>query len=115
MRKADFYVDHTLRGEAVLADRYFLRLRGLIGRDVYALGGLLLEPCNQIHTCFMSTPIDTVYLNREGIVLRVDSAVVPGRFCKLQRGAAKVLELPPDTAAAIGIREGCQLSFTVKS
>lgn len=111
MRQAGLYVDGTLRGKAVIADSCFLRLRGLIGRDVEALGGLLLKPCNQIHTCFMSTAIDTVYLSKAATVLRVDTAVPPGRFCKACWGASTVLELPPDSAAGLGIRVGSSVTL----
>ena len=97
--------------EAGLADRYFLRLRGLIGRDAEALGGLWITPCGQIHTFMMSVPIDVVYLDREGTVLRVDEALPPSRFFAPVRGARRVLELPAGRAGALGIEPGLALEF----
>lgn len=92
--------------EVGLADSYFLRLRGLIGRDPAALGGLLIRPCGQIHTFFMSVPIDAVYLDKEGRVLRIEEAVPVSRFCRAVRGAKRVLELPKGKAKCFGIRNG---------
>ena len=76
-----------------VADTFFLRLRGLIGRDVQAIGGLLIRPCNQIHTCFMGYPIDVLYLDAQNKIVRIDEAVPAGRFCKAERGAVCVVEL----------------------
>lgn len=95
--------------ETALADRFFLRLRGLIGRDVRSLGGLFISPCGQIHTCFMSEPIDAVYLSREGEVLHIDAALPPNRLCRAVRGARCVLELPAGAAAELGIFCGAMI------
>ena len=47
---------------------YFARLRGLLGRSLQEDGGLLLTPCNAIHTIGMGYPIDALYLNRNNFV-----------------------------------------------
>ena len=100
--------------EVGLADRFFLRLRGLIGRDPDALGGLYIKPCGQIHTFFMSVSIDVVYLDRNGIVLQVDGAV-PVSVCRpAVRGARRVLELPAGRAEQYGITVGAILETGTK-
>lgn len=81
------------------ASRYFLRLRGLIGRSLVGVDGLLLTPCAQIHTFFMRFPIDAVYLDAAGKVLHIDRAVEPGKMLKAVKGAHHVLELPANGAA----------------
>lgn len=86
------------------ANRYFTRLRGLLGRTLAEDGGLLLSPCNSIHTIGMRYAIDAVYLDRNGVVLRVDHALPSGRIWPLQRGARRVLELPAGFASAHEIR-----------
>lgn len=83
------------------ASNYFLRLRGLIGRELSEGGGLLLTPCDQVHTCFMGYPIDIVYLDAAGAVLRIDAAVPPGRLLSRAKGARGVLELPAFAAGAL--------------
>lgn len=73
---------------------FMTRLFGLIPRR--AIGeeeGLWLEPCAMIHMCFMSFPIDAVFLDRGLRVLRVIT-IKPWRFSPWVAGARGVLELP---------------------
>lgn len=88
------------------ANRYFTRLRGLVGREIPEGGGLLLTPCSSIHMIGMKYAIDAVYLDRSGGVLRVDRAVPTGKICRPERGARHVLELPAGYAMKKGIRTG---------
>jgi uncharacterized protein len=92
------------------ADNFFTRLRGLMGvRDLPEGDGLLIVPANQVHTHFMSIPIDVVYLDREDRVMDFDEAMGPFRFGRLRRGARAVLELPAGAVAAHGVQRGDQL------
>lgn len=102
--------DHALAPIRV-ADSYFLRLRGLIGRNVEQLGGLWIRPCNQIHMFFMSSPIDAVYLDRSKAVVKVDANVPVGIVCPVVKGAKSVLELPAGSAAKMGILPGTALEI----
>lgn len=86
------------------ANRYFLRLRGLLGRTIPSGGGLLLTPCNDIHTFGMRYPIDAVYFDAAGRVLRVDDSLRAGKAWPAQRGAKRVLELPAGAAKERNIR-----------
>jgi len=111
-------VDILLNGEKItevdLANRYFLRLRGLIGRDPNRTGGLLIKPCGQIHTCFMSCAIDAVYIGRNGTVLQVDESIPAFQFCAAVSGSRTVLELPTGKAAKFGIKSGAEVTVQIK-
>jgi uncharacterized membrane protein (UPF0127 family) len=91
------------------ANRYFLRLRGLLGRTLEEGGGLVLTPCSEIHTFGMRYEIDAVYLDRSGRVLRVDEALARGRVWPAQRGAYRVLELAGGYAGKYEIHVGDKL------
>lgn len=110
MKRTVILIDEKIGPEISVADSYFLRLRGLIGRSAEELGGLLIKPCNQIHTCFMKEAIDVVYLDKEGTVIRIDKSVEPSRFCSMEKKARSVLELPANKAQQYGISKGCTLS-----
>ena len=89
----------------IIADNFFTRLRGLLFRKPLAQGeGLILIPCNSIHTFGMRYAIDAVYLDRTGRVLRVDEALPAGKAWPGARGAKRVLELPAGYAAKRQIR-----------
>ena len=75
-----------------LADKFFLRLKGLMFKKSLDFdSGLLIVPCNQIHTFCMKFSIDVVYLDKNDNVVFVDEAVPPGKMCKMHRDAKKVL------------------------
>ena len=62
--------------DVMVADNALTRMRGLLARPPLGRGqGLLIKPCNMIHTLGMVYPIDVVFLGRDGVVLRVASAV----------------------------------------
>jgi uncharacterized protein len=57
------------------------RLVGLLGRRSLPAGcGLLLSPCNAVHTLGMRFPIDIVFIDSAWRVLRTVAAVPPGRL-----------------------------------
>ena len=91
------------------AKGYFVRLRGLLGRTIEEDGGLLLTPCNAIHTIGMGYAIDAIYLDRQGCVLRIDESLKPGRVLPMQLGARHVLELPAGSARRRMILTGDKL------
>ncbi|HEY2373711.1 MAG TPA: DUF192 domain-containing protein [Gaiellaceae bacterium] len=76
-----------------VADSPLPRMRGLLGRSgLSADEGLLLRPAGSIHTFFMRFPIDAVFLDRQGRVVRVARSIRPWRAAAA-RGARSVLEL----------------------
>lgn len=85
--------------EVRIARSVWSRFRGLMGRRSLPEGeGLLLEPCSSIHCMFMRFPIDVLFLDREGRVLKVAAGVRPWRFAAA-KGARSALELPAGAAA----------------
>ena len=69
-----------LAATATVADGFFSRARGLIARHRLAPPeGLLLRPCTSVHTAFMHYPIDVVYLDAEGSIVKVVHGLRPWR------------------------------------
>ncbi len=61
-----------------VADTFLGRLRGLMGRrGIDAGAGLWIEPCSSIHMMFVRFPIDAVWVDGNGTVLKVSPAVTP--------------------------------------
>jgi hypothetical protein len=87
-----------------VAEGYWSRMMGLMGKPGLAQGsGLLIEPCNSIHTFFMRFPIDVVYLDRDQArnykVVTIRRDMKPWRADFPVSGARAVLELPSGSAA----------------
>ncbi len=89
-----------------VADSPLPRMRGLLGRrNLGSEEGVLLRPAGSIHTFFMRFPIDAVFLDRDGCVLRVVQSVRPWRTAAA-RGARSVLELRAGESARRGVAVG---------
>ena len=98
-----FPAEETIDGK--VADSFFLRLRGLIGRDPKSFGPLLITPCSDIHTFFMSDAIDVIYLDKSNRVLKVAHNLIPGKVFAPVKHARSVLELPAGYADKLKIQE----------
>lgn len=97
----------TLADRARPATGFWDRLIGLMGQRELAAGdGLLIAPCNSIHTFFMRIPIDAVFLDTSGVVVKIVPAMAPWRVSGIYAGARSVLELPAGTAASCRTEAG---------
>jgi uncharacterized protein len=95
-----------------VADGWWSRSRGLLGRDALAPGeGLLLTPCRSIHMYGMRFPLDVAFLDREGTVVETYAELAPGRRTRWHRAARHALELPAGTLAATGTGPGDRLAW----
>ena len=98
-----------------VADSFWSRARGLLGRSSLDHGGgLLIEPCASVHMFFMKFPIDVVFAVRETegdlFVRKVVADLGPWRMSACL-GAAVAVELPAGTASAMALRPGDRLRF----
>lgn len=85
------------------------RMRGLLGRPMLGPAqGMLLDSCRLIHTFGMRYRLDLVYLNRQGLVLKVTEALAARRIDGHWR-AHSVLEMAGGEARRCGIAAGVQL------
>ena len=99
----------------LLAETWFTRLRGLLGRKSLAEGeGLLLRPASSIHTAFMRFTIDAVFIDRENRIVKVVPELRTWRMAAC-RGSRAVLELPAGEAARRGLRPGVSLTQVWRS
>jgi len=112
MRVINLTREQTLAAAGRVADTFWPRLRGLIGRDALAPGeGLLIVRCNAIHTHFMRFPIDVLYVNSDQEVVGIDRSLPPWRIGHVHRGAHFVLELPAGRARATNTQVGDSLQI----
>src|ERR1700688_694795 len=86
--------------EATVADSYFTRLFGLLGKTrrwAQDGKGLWIVPSRGVHTIGMLFPIDLIFLSKDKEVVHVEEHVRPFRISKVSLKAESVLELPPHT------------------
>lgn len=79
--------------EVNIADSIGKRFIGLMGKaSLQEEKGLLLRPCNSIHTFFMKFPIDVAFIDKNNQVLMIISDMQPSRISPIVRKSAYVIE-----------------------
>nr|MDA8233868.1 DUF192 domain-containing protein [Clostridia bacterium] len=74
------------------------RLVGLLNRKALAPGeGLLIKPCQAVHTCFMRFAIDVIFLDQDYRVVGLVENIKPFRFSPFFNQGVMALELPAGT------------------
>lgn len=76
----------------------WFRTKGLLGKKSLTDDeGILLKPCNSIHTFFMQFPIDLICLDKHGTVTRTYEHVKPWRMTLPSFKDHAIIELPAHT------------------
>lgn len=73
-------------------DTFFKRLRGLMGQNIDKESGVIILPCNSIHTMFMKEPIDVLFIDDNGIIIKTLWNLAPWRFIGIVNEAVGVVE-----------------------
>lgn len=108
-------VENATRGAELgstvaVADRWWARLKGLLGAPQLGPGeGLLLTPCRAVHMLGMRWPLDVAFADAELRVVALYPALPPRARTAWHREAVHALELPPGTLQLTGTRVGDRL------
>lgn len=99
--------------EAGVAETFWARFKGLmLTENLPERTGLILEPCSSIHMLFMRYPIDVIFTDYVGVVVKVEKRVMPWRMAVLAGGrAARAIECPEGTIESSGTEVGDILAF----
>jgi uncharacterized membrane protein (UPF0127 family) len=101
-----------IANKIIIADKFWTRMRGLIGRrDLKEDEGLLLAPCNAVHMMFMRFPIDVIFLDKDFIVVKIIENLKPWGASPIVRGSIQVIELGAGSVEKNGISTGDKLSL----
>ncbi len=91
------------------ANSLLSRIFGLMFKaDLGEMDGLMIQPCNSIHTFFMRFSIDVVFLSANGEIVKILRSMKPWRMSWMYFRAVKTLELKSGTLP-IEIQEGSHL------
>jgi uncharacterized membrane protein (UPF0127 family) len=103
----------TVVGDTIeVAQTASQKVKGLLGRDGLAQGhGLLFKGAGSLHTLFMRFPIDIIYTDKHGKVVKTASAVRPFKLVGAPLRCYYAIELPAGAIAASRTELGDQLSF----
>ena len=111
-------VENETRGSTLgerirVADGWWSRLRGLLGRPEPDAGeGLLIDPSRGVHMFGMRYPLDVLLVDEERRVLTVHESLEPWSRTRYHPDARYALELPTGTIQASGTETGDRLAWT---
>lgn len=107
MRIVNTVTGKTVASRVEVAETFVDRLAGLLARPPLKPGqGLLIRPCNGVHTWFMRYPIDVIFLDSDWTVVEMVRELMPFRFSRIVRRAAMALELQAGTIERTYTRVG---------
>jgi uncharacterized membrane protein (UPF0127 family) len=86
------------------------RRRGLLGRDRLDNEALVIAPCAAVHTCFMRFPIDVLFVDRDGRIVKCVPDVRPWRIAAALRAFATI-EMAAGTIARTGTTRGHRVAL----
>lgn len=97
---------------AEMADTYYKRLIGLLGRSHLSVSeALILKPCNAIHTFWMKFSIDVIFLDSEQKICHLIENMKKNRISKLSFHTKCVIELPAGQIKDFNLKVGDQLEI----
>lgn len=82
----------------VVAKDMLLRIKGLMfSEELPDCDGLLIVPCNSIHTFFMRYPLDIIFLDKNFKVIKIIYDLSPWRMTWMYLRSHQVLEMKAGT------------------
>ncbi|OQA86467.1 MAG: hypothetical protein BWY31_01315 [Lentisphaerae bacterium ADurb.Bin242] len=100
-------LSNTPRRAAGFSERLF----GMIGRKFIDFDAMVFDHCNAIHTCFMTEPVDVIFVSKDVKVLKTVQNLSPWRPFVYCKNAFYVIELPPGIISCTGTGEGDRLDL----
>jgi uncharacterized membrane protein (UPF0127 family) len=109
-------INHTqntvLSEQADLADTFWSRLRGLLGRASLLDGkALIITRCNSIHMFFMRFSIDVVFIDKNNVVVGLLERIPPNSISPVFWRSSKAIELPTGKIASTKTRINDKVRF----
>ncbi len=97
---------------AEMADNFFSRLKGLIGKkSISDSEALVLRPCVAIHTLGMKFHIDVIFLGKDNTVVAIRKGLPPNRLAGFHFNAISAVELPSGTLERTGTTIGDRIEI----
>lgn len=98
--------------EAEVADSFWRRLIGLMGRKQLSDGsGLIIKPCNSIHMIGMRFPIDVIFVDEGDQICHIIQGMRPMQISPIIWNAKYVIEAPSGTVFKYGVEFRDQIEW----
>ena len=83
----------TVLDKVVLANTFFSRLKGLMGKKALDKGeGIIIKPCSSIHSFGMKMAIDVAFIDKDNQVIFILENFKPKKMSPIIKGSKYVIE-----------------------
>ncbi len=83
-----------IASDVVMASTFFSRLKGLMGKkNLASNAGIIIKPCNSIHTFGMKIAIDVVFVDKDNRVIHIIENMQPKKTSPIIKKSKFVIEL----------------------
>lgn len=116
IKKTVFIINQDNKKKALfcdsnLADGFWLRLKGLLGKaSLKNDEALIITPCSQVHTIGMRFSIDVIFIDKNQCVTKIVKKLKPYRQA-VNRGAYSVIEVAAGMVEKHNITVGAKLTW----
>lgn len=101
-----------IASRVIIANTFFQRLKGLLKKKkIDDDEGLLIQPCNQVHTLGMKFDIDVIFISKLGEIIHIEANMSPGCVSPLISKSQMVLELKSGIVSDKSIVKGKRVAF----
>jgi len=95
-----------------IANSFFSRLKGLIGKKIMAQGeGLVIHPCAMVHSIGMKICIDVLFVSISNEIVHIIEKMPPNRISPYIKTAHYVIELPAGQILTTNTNVGHSISI----
>lgn len=99
--------DQVLLTELCVAKSFTERLQGLLGAARLTENqGLFIHKCRSVHTCFMSFPIDCIFVNDQLEIQSLVRNLKPWRMSHISWNATSVIEVAAGQIDQMNLKVG---------
>lgn len=96
-----------IASQGQLADTFFSRLKGLLGRSGLSdQEALVITHCNSIHMFFMKFPIDVIFVDKNNYVVGLVEGIKPFQLSKIYFKSNYAVELMQGKIRKINVEIG---------
>lgn len=101
-----------LQPRLTIANSFWQRFKGLMFSKPLPLAqGLLIPRCSSVHSLFMRFPLDVVYLDPQGAVVKLVPNLKPWRLSWGGNAASQTLEMTAGGIVQCGLALGDRLTL----
>ena len=102
----------TIAREGAMADTFFARMTGLLGRKTLKKGeALVITKCQSIHMFFMRFAIDVIFIDKNSMTVGLVKSIKPFRMSPYFFKACSAIELEAGTIERTKTLIGDQILF----